>query len=415
MTDESQEHSVRSPSSAHRWRRCAGAINAERGLPDRVGVEAAEGTLFHEHAELALRLGLEPHNFKTGLMQTVSGHKVAYNDEMIEHMRGGLDFIYSILDRHPDAILFVETKVIIEPWTLEPGGKGTSDVIIIIPSLRKIIIFDWKYGKIPVSPVENDQATLYALGVWNTVAAKIFGNDPTEIEVEIVIWQPRIPGGGGIWTTTMDALLEEGEVIKAQAEATYDPKALRTPGTKQCMYCKFSGRCPELAAYNLEQYSLRFEDLDDGIEWGVEPPEPDFEDWTPERRSYVLLHWKVFKRWHDRLKEAAMRDYIEGKPVPFMKMVGGNQGHRFFKPGELETVKDLLIEHVGEEAIVETVISPAQAEKKLGKKAFKTVFGEYVDQPPGKPTLVPETDPRKAIPAFTDRFESLFDDEEEDE
>lgn len=416
MTAESQEHSVWSPSSAHRWRRCPGSINAERGLPDRVGREAAEGTVFHDHAELALRFGLEPENFKTGMMATVSGHSVCYNDEMIEHMRGGLDFIYDILDRHPDAILLVEQKVDISPWTGEKGGKGTSDVCIIIPSIRKIIVFDWKYGMVPVSPVENDQATLYGLGCWHSFAAKYFDNDPTGVDVDLIIWQPRIPSGGGTWPTTMDWLLEEGEKIKEQAAANREPDAPRIAGTKQCAYCKAASTCSQLAAYNLEQYSLRFDDIDDSLDYGIELPEPNFEEWTPERRSYVLLHWATFKRWHDRLKDAAMRDYVEGKPVPFMKLIEGRGAHRHYRESEQQTVNRLLEMHLEEKAYEKKPVTPAVAQKLLGKKVYDQVLKEYVVVPRGKPILVPETDPRPAYKTIGERLDDLFlDDTEDDE
>jgi len=415
MTDETQEHSIWSPSSSHRWRRCPGSINAERGLPDRVGVEAAEGTVFHDHAELALRLGIRPTDFKTGLMQSVSGHNVCYNDDMAMHMQGGLDFIHDILARFPDAILLVEQKVSIERWTGERGGKGTSDVCIIIPSIRQIIVFDWKYGMVPVSPIENDQATIYGLGCWETFASKYFDGDPTDIEVKLVIWQPRIPGGGGSWGTTMEALLAEGEIIKAQAEANRAPDAPRIAGTKQCLYCKASAKCATLAAFNLEQYSLRFEDIDDGIEWGIEPAEPDLSTWTVERRSYILLHWKTFKRWHDKLKEEAMLDYAKGDPVPFMKMVPGKAGHRFYRENTVKTVEKLLVDMLDDKAHEKKLITPAVAQTALGKKTYDQVIKPYVVVPEGKPILVPETDPRPPMKTMGMKFDDLFLDETDDE
>jgi hypothetical protein len=412
MTDETQEHSVLSPSSAHRWRRCAGSVNAERGIPDRVGREAAEGTLFHEHAEIALRLGIDPYYFRTGLPNIIDGHSVSYDDEMIEHLTNGLAFIENLLAEDEDAIIYVEQKVPISTWTGEDGGKGTSDVCIIFPILRKVIIFDWKYGMVPVSPVENDQESLYGLGCWEKFASKYF-DGPADIEVDFIIWQPRIPGGGGKWSTTMEALLEEGEKIKLDAAATYDPDAKRTPGTKQCMYCKASSKCADLAAYNLEQYSIRFDELDEGIEWNLPPADPDFMDWTPERRAYVLLHRKIFNRWFDKLHEAALRDIAEGRIVPYMKTVQGPAGDREWLPSELDSVHRVLIAELGEDKVItKKTISPAQAQKLLGKRKYDKLVKAYVTQKPGKPILVPETDGREALPTNGQMFDELFEDEE---
>lgn len=418
MAEETQEreHAIRAPSAASGWRPCAGRINAEAGLPDRVGREAAEGTIFHEHAELALRLGLEPHNFKRGLKQEIDGHTVEYNDEMVEAMGPGLVYIYDRMLAADDSILLVEQRVNISEWTHEKRAKGTSDVIIIFPSLKLIVIFDWKYGKVGVSPYRNDQLFLYCLGSWRDHAEKHFpGVDPAEITVEFTIWQPRVPGGGGTWPTNMAEVLAEGEKIKEDALATYDPDAPRTAGTKQCLYCKAADTCVTLAKYNLEQYSLRFEDIDDGIEYGIEPAEPDFEAWTPERRSYVLLHWKTFKRWHDKLSEAALRDTASGAPVPFMKAVRGNAGRRYYRENAVEDVTRLLRRELGEKAEEKKLITPPVAEKLLGKKRYRDLIKDHVVLPPGKIILVPETDGRPAEKTIGMKFDELLEDNGEDD
>lgn len=415
MTDESQEHATRSPSGSHRWRRCAGSINAERGLPDKVGIEAAEGTLFHEHAEICLRDGLEPHDLPTGEKREVSGHIVAYNQEMIDNMYAGLDWIRERLSS--EALLYVETRVWIEPYTLEDNGFGTSDVAIVYVKRRKIIIFDWKYGKVPVSPFRNDQATLYTLGVWETIAGELFDWDPTGIEVEIMIWQPRVPGAGGSWETTMEEVLAEGDQIRIDAAATYDPDAPRTAGLKQCMYCKARAKCPERAAYNLELFDLHFEDIDEAIEWGpdvIPPIMPVLEEWTPERRSYVWLHRKSFTRWLQELHDAIMLDAMADKETPFVKVVQGNAGRRAYKDeGKAKTV---LVKELGAKvAVIESLITPAVAEKKLGKKKYRERLAEYVTQPEGKPLLVPVTDTRDKLPSKMIHFEEVEELDEEEE
>lgn len=417
MTDQAQEreHAIRAPSAAAGWRRCKGKINAEAGLPDRVGREAAEGTIFHEHAELALRLGLGPKHFKQGLMQTIDGHTVCFNEEMVEAMEPGLAYVYNRMLEADDSILLVEQRVSIEEWTFEKRAKGTSDVIIIFPSLKLIIIFDWKYGKISVSPYRNDQMFLYCLGVWRDHAEKHFpGVDPAEINVEFTIWQPRVPGGGGTWPTTMAEVLEEGEKIKEDALATYEPDAPRTAGTKQCLYCKASATCVELAKFNLSQFDLHYHDLDTGIELDLEPPEPDFDAWTAERRSYVLLHWKTFKRWHDKLVEASLLDAAAGKPTPMMKAVRGNAGRRIYRASDKETVKGLLIKLLGrDKALVTELITPAVAEKLLGKKTYRAQLGDYVVTPPGKIIMVPETDGRPREKTIGQKFDELLSEDDD--
>lgn len=412
MTEQIQEHSTRSPSGAHGWRYCAGKINAERGLPDRVGREAAEGTLFHEAAETCLISGVDPQMLPQGETRIVSGHTVAFNQEMVDNLLGGLDLLEGLLE--PGCIVRIEEQVRIEPWTLEPGGFGTSDVIIIYPAKRKIIVFDWKYGKIAVSPVENDQAILYALGVWDTVAGEIFGWDASDIEVEIIIWQPRVPDGGGEWQTTMEWLLEEGNRIRIDAAATYDEDAPRTPGDKQCKYCKFRARCPEYAAWNLKRIGLRFEEIDEGIELDVEPPlDYRVDEWTPERRSYVWLHRKAIIRWLKVLGEQIMFDYQKGLPTPMVKAVPGNRGHRKWRDEEMAAVETYLDANIAPDKAW-TPITPAALQELIGKKRYEEDVADYVVQSEAKPMLVPLSDKRAALPSKMVHFEGIDPDEEDD-
>jgi len=334
---------------------------------------------------------------------------------MIDHMYAGLDYIRDLLD--DEAILFIEKRVWIEPYTLEDGGFGTSDVFIIWPRRRKITVFDWKYGKVPVSPFKNDQGTLYVLGVWESFAGEIFDWDPRDIEVELTIWQPRVPGAGGTWPTTMEEILIEGNQIRIDAAATYDPNAPRTPGLKQCMYCKARATCAERAEYNLQLFDLHFEDIDEAIEWGpaeVGPILPAIEEWTPERRSYVWLHRKSFIRWLTELHDAMMLDATEEKETPFLKVVQGNAGRRYYK--DEKSAKAVLVKELSSKvAVIESLITPAVAEKKLGKKKYKDLLAPYVDQPDGKPLLVPITDGRDPLPSKMIHFEVIEPDEEEEE
>lgn len=415
MTDETHEHSIWSPSSSHGWRRCKARIRAEKGIPDKVGREAAEGTIFHEHAELAVRLGIDPGYFRTGQKELIDGHEVAFDEEMIRHLRDGIEYLKFRMGEHGDVpvILMVEQKVNIEPFTGEPGGKGTSDICIIFPTLRIILVFDWKYGKVVVSPVENDQLSLYGLGCWQSFAGDIFEWDPTDIDVEFIIWQPRVPGGGGSWPTTMEKLLAEGEKIRQDAEETRDPNAPFTPGPKQCMYCKAAPKCAALAQYNLELYSLHFDEIADSIEFGIDVPEPDLDGWTDELKAWVLLHKAMFERWFKRLHEEALRDAARGKPLPHLKMVAGNQGRRFYK--DKTAARRILIQELGKDkAVIEEIITPPVAEKLLGAKRYREMLAPYVDQPPGKPILVPETDPRKELPSMGQEFDRLMADDDDE-
>lgn len=364
--------------------------------------------MFHDYAETALRFGLQPRYFLLGTTAIISGHSVSFNEEMAKCLEDGLRFIETLVT--DDAIMRVEEKVKIDKYTFEEGAKGTSDLAIVYLKQRKIVIFDWKYGYEPVSPVENDQACLYGLGVWETWAGELFDWNPDGIEVEFIIWQPRVPHGGGIWPTTMEWLLEEGERIQADAKATYAPDAPRVPGTKQCAYCKAAGKCAALARHNLEQWSLRFDEIDNDLEFGIPPADPDIEEWTQDRKAYVLLHRKLFDRWFMRLHNEVVAELAQGRKVPYLKLAAGDKGNRVWDKSFVDSAERVLEKELGEKAYTKKLLSPAEAQKALGLKRYRELVGKYVTQPPGKPILVPTTDPRPELPTYGDMFDEIAED-----
>jgi hypothetical protein len=213
----------------------------------------------------------------------------------------------------------------------------------------------------------------------------------------------------------MGDLIAEGEKIKIDAAATYDPDAPRTAGPKQCQYCKAAGKCSTLAQYNLEQYSVHFDDIEDSIELGIDLPEPDFDNWTDERKAWVLLHKSTFERWFKKLHEEALLEASRGQPWPLLKIVAGNAGHRAWD-GKEEIIVPLLERGIADnkrkkdkpKAVVSKVMTPAAAQTAVGKKYYDEHLKPYVRRPPGKPIIVPETDPRDAIPTLGQQFDDAM-------
>lgn len=413
---EELEHSLRGPSGASGWRRCHGKINAERGLPDKAGRDAAQGTVFHEYAAMCLIYGLDPEDFPLGVIHEQDGHKIEFDEDMVRYMHEGLDWVRSNIE--PGDVVFIEKRVDISPWAGD-DEFGTSDVYIIKFAKKKLIVFDWKYGKgVAVSPVKNDQQYLYTLGGWNTfdLETLFFGVEPKDIEVEFYIEQPRMAGGGGSWTTNMADVLAEGELIKEDALATMDPFAPRTPGEKQCTFCRAAGQCGPQAKWLLETYGQKFEDVQEAAALGVGPAFEDPNELDPMVRNFMLLHWKAFKRFVDKAHAIVLHEMQAGKDNPLLKAVEGKPGRRFYRPDVLEEAKAELIELVGEDKAFEAkMISPAVGEKIVGKKVWKAKMGAYTDQPKPKPILVGLDDKRKPIQDFASKYADLDDEEETDE
>lgn len=387
--------------------RCVGKPNAEAGLPDTAGFEAAQGTVFHELVSDCLELGLEPEDFLGGKL-IENGFEIPYDEDMVRYARDGLDFIRSVAAQ-PNVELYVETRVDISPWTL-PGQFSTSDVVLVNVPERWVIVLDWKYGMEPVYPQENEQGQGYALGSWQTIFGERFGWDPSGIDVTIIIEQPRVPGAGGQWKTTMTRLLEFGKFWKRQAVRTTDPKAPRTPGPKQCRYCKASATCAEQAAWHLENMNLEFEDLDEGFVYGTEPTLPA--NLTPEHRSYLLEIRPMVNKWFDALHKSEYADALAGRPTPGRKLVEGRRPGRKWLENAEHKAEQALVRLLGEEAYKpKEHLTPAAAETALKRKGLKDAYEDklkrFVDEGTPSPIMVPESDSRLPVKSALDEFDSI--------
>jgi len=424
-------HSERGPSTAHRWRKCPGSVRLSRGLPNTAGIEAAYGTVFHDFAADCLELGLDPQGFVGDRMEVEGWGELVFDQEMADNMLNGLDLVWAMADV-PGAKLIVEERVSLEEWVGE-NEFGTTDAAIIDPLNWRLVVFDWKYGQgVPVAPERNDQAMLYALGTWSTFARRMFfealaeriGREEAEqadaagapweddIEVVIMIEQPRAPGGGGTWTTTVGELLAEGQRIRRDAKLTEDPEAPFNPGPKQCQFCvaaKFN-RCTARAAFVLEAFGADFDDLDESAETGEPLTLPEKRSLTPEQRSAVLLNRKLIEKFLDDLHEEAMIDANSRRPVPGMKLVSGRNPPRKWKD---EFKAEVMLEHdFAHKAYAKKILSPAAVEDKIGKRAYRTRYSRMVDIGEAKPILVPEDDKRDPLPDITSDFDGLVDDDE---
>ena len=392
------EHSSHGPSTWGRWLRCAGAPNAEEGLPDENNWEAAQGTVFHEMAATCLELGLEPDGF-LGSKWDEKGHVIEIDEEMVFSFRPGADYIRR-LAADPDVLLFVEVRVDISPWTFD-NQFGTADVLLVNPVKRWVIVFDWKYGMEPVYPQENEQGLGYVLGAWNTLLWQLFG-DSSGVTVEVVIEQPRVLGAGGSWKTTMDWVLEFGESVSQRAALTTDPDARRTAGEKQCRWCKARRVCETRSAWYLETMRVSFDDLD------FSPAQIELpKNITPERRSRLLELGPQIRLWLEDLHKSAYSDAEHGRPVPGFKMVDGKRPRRAWYGNQKHKAERVMVDALGEDGAYEDrkMLSPAQAQKKVGKDRYEELFAAFVDVGKPHPILVSEKDRRPKKPTIEEMFD----------
>jgi hypothetical protein len=377
-------HAVLSASGSDRWLACPGSVHAEKMFSDEETDFALEGTVAHDILSLKLekQFGLITAGDFMLRMQPLLKHRL-YKLEMERFTDDCRDFCVELVNKaraeDPNAEIFIERRLDFSRWV--PKGYGRGDFGVVTTGWAHFV--DFKYGKgKPVSAIKNSQVRLYGGGTYSAYSW-LFRLD----KVFITIHQPRI---GNVETEelTSDELLAwlEGEVRPKAAHAwkihTGELRATDadyTPG-KHCTFCKARGPCRKRAEWaQSEAASL---------------PAPGV--LTPAEIAALLPKVGAIASWASDVEAYALEQATSaGVKYPGFKLVEGRSnrtitnsmlaGEALRKAGYLDSVthKEPELLGIGE---LERVVG--------GRKQFDKILGGIVKKPPGKPTLVYESDPR---------------------
>jgi hypothetical protein len=368
-------HAVLSPSGAHRWLNCTPSARLEQKFPDTAGEIAREGTLAHRLSELLLRQQLKQVSkaiFTKELKEIESDP--LYDHSMHEHAESYCAFVlerFSEAQAHTkDAIIFLEHKLNLTDYI--PEGFGTGDAIIIADGVMDIC--DLKYGKgVLVDAKNNKQMMLYSLG-----ALRDFDFVYDIHSVRMTIFQPRIDNYSS-WEMTVEDLREwADEELKPKAALAFKGEGEFVPGS-HCQFCRVKATCKAFANYNLEVAKYEFKDpaLLDDLEI-----------------TDILNRADIFSNWLNSVEEHALAEAVNNqKKWPGYKLVEG-RSNRTYTSSDLVASKLLKAGFAEEIIYKKEVLGITAMEKTLGKKEFNIYLSDLVIKPPGKPTLVPESDKR---------------------
>lgn len=372
----STAHAKLSASGSAKWSLCPGSVFAEKDYPNTTSVFAEEGTAAHELAEMLLR-GDNWHNV---IGETLLESGVVVTQDMYDYVQSYVSYVNSISGE-----LFVEQRV--DFSHIAPDGFGTSDAIVINDSAMTIV--DLKYGKgVRVDAENNTQGILYALGAVND-----YGMLFDIKTINIVIVQPRLDHISE-WTIGIDELNRWGERLKQAAELALSENAPRSPGEKQCQWCRAKATCPALAKLTESTLMTSFDNLD------TSKPE----QLTDEQLKVALDNKKLIVSWFDAVETLVTDRLSTGQAFNGYKLVAG-RANRAWR--DEATVAKVLSELLSEDTIyTRKMISPAQAEKELGKSRAD-LLEDLVTKPEGAPTLVPETDKRPAVNVSKNDFDTI--------
>lgn len=372
------------PSAADRWMTCSASPrfvleNADLIPTDLSSKFSDEGTTAHEVAASLLQ-GRKPNpeNCPTPI-----------DKEMWEHGWNYMEYVEGLRAEGAGmSKLLVEQK---QPLWFYEGRNAIVDAAVINPDSLHVV--DLKYGQgVAVSPVENLQTTIYAYQIALSL------NLPLDFPVFCHIYQPRCRGNeeqpAQVWQTTIGDIAERAGRIAAQAKVILLNNETKgnlldfAPSEKACRWCPAKGFCP-----------ARRNDMLDGLEaLAVIEDEarvlPPVQAITIEQLAAILKHKTNIEKWLKDAEDWALHRMSEGHTVPGFKLVMSRGGNR--KWSDEKKAAELLSKTIlkRSEYIEEKVISPAAAEKLLGKKKFSKELTELITKPPGSPVIAPVEDER---------------------
>lgn len=390
----SGQHSLLSPSAAHRWLACPPSARLHAKLNERLGETessfAREGTQAHALAELKLRLAIgEINKFRFDAEKKLLGEFPPYADKNTDvYVDTVLEKLYAAQKICPDARLFVEQRLDMSPWA--PNCFGTSDAVIV--SDQTLEVLDYKNGQgVPVDAVGNPQARLYALGAYN-----IFGCLYSFKHVRETIIQPRLDSITEE-TLLIEQLLQWGESIKDRAQLAWRGEGEFSPG-EHCRFCAAKAICAARASQAMRIFENGF----------------DSPDVIPEENiAGILKVADMAEAWIHDIRSYAYAQAMKGEKFDGFKLVRGRAPARKWT-NEQEVIDQMARAGYSREQYTEEpkLMSVAALEKSIGKTAFKALLSPLTQQGDAQLILVPETDKREefasADMAFSDLAETQF-------
>lgn len=354
-------HSLLSPSTAHRWMVCPGSVAMGMTLPDEPSEYAQEGTVAHALAESMLN-GTEyevPPEYDTA--------------ELREHVQTYVDFV-TILG----GLREVEVGLDLSHW-LGPHGFGTADAVVWCGT--ELYVCDLKYGMTYVDAVHNPQIALYAMGYLSLVQ-----KFDCLTKVHLCIVQPRVRSVSQ-WDLTPAELRDFAEVIQKKALIARtmtelpEDEWICVPKESACRYCRARHLCPKLSG--IAKYVA----------------ESDSSDMSPTDLADAYGYIGLVRLWADAVEKAVYGKLLHGERVPGLKLVEGRKGVRKWR-SEAAAIKAIEAAGIQADVYERKLLSPAKMEKLTKDKTITkdqwSALAPEIIQETTKPTIADETDKRPA-------------------
>lgn len=381
-------HSQFSPSKSSVWANCHGAIAFLEAakLPEEAPNEhAASGTFTHSIAERMLN---NPEFEPIGLTETHDGFTFKCDSAREER---AITYVRAVQAR--GGLQFYEQKMATLPW------PGTGDAVVARLEEHALEAHDLKDGNGKVIAKDNEQLICYLLLAW-----KEFEYLDDFQMFRGFIHQPKIGWYNYVeytreemlaWLTKLQTAYEKGK--QALERTPNQVRAALTAGPWcEKGWCRMRGNCParnNAVVATIPDTTVNRGQLSDD-----------------ELGELLSRRFAIEAFFNDLHGEALNRSRL-GNKVPGWKLATGKQGPRKWNKANLEKIEDTLYEKLQAETYERSVISPTTAESKLKKTHPETwaTLQSDIERSEGTVTLVPDADPRPAVPSNAPEFGAVDD------
>ncbi len=428
-----REHATWSASATERNWNCPGALALTIDLPDDTSEAADWGTCCHTVAERCLREWKDAADF---IGETFKGKKYEFecDDEMAETAQVYVDYVQELFGHEVGNTLYIEQKFSLAGLNPPFDAGGTADAVVYWPKFYQLHVVDLKGGRgVAVDAAENKQLRTYALGAM--LAKPALKVDT----VTVTIVQPRAPHPAGRirnetfhvadlveWTADLLAAMgrsamaldEHRRIAQGLADGIDDRKiGLDADGNyRACMsawnaywlkpgpwcdktFCKARGFCPALQQAALDAAGVWFDDLD-------KPRLANAPDaMSPEALAQALDAADMIEGWINAVRAYTHAQAESGIQIPDYMLVERIGRRRWKDENEAETTLKTLVD----DPYTRKLVSPAQAEKLLGKKRAGAI-ADLIEKPVTGTNLVrADKTTRPAVAPAVDKHFDLLD------
>lgn len=422
MSDTHQHAKRYAPSASHRWTVCHASARFNEHFTSESSAWALDGTEAHSLFAFAinskLRLALEAKLIYPGAWV----HREDTEEQRLDSVQTALDYVWSLLDAHPDAVVFVETRVdFLSPHTTDCWGHA--DIILWMPALGVVEIIDLKHGAGEVVEAENNtQLGIYGAASYQFAKERL-GAKPHTIVMTIV--QPRAWHALGPvrhWPVS-DAYMDNLFIpfINANIAKCEDPNAAFVPGKKQCKWCPGAFECKAREAAALAAVPAQLGSFQNVTKAAL----PPISAMTIERLLWITQAGQLLRDYIKEAEEALEKAALAGHRIPGKKLVEAWATRKWFG-NHLDVARELMkLLDTNDWDVVypRELINITDAESKIAKKfsaaapkgkkkeaatlakdalAFLTLKTSS-----GNVSLVDESDTRPAIDASRGQFKGI--------